>query len=44
MGTAYVHYTDKEDLLLAAHREVKADHGATAAGAASPADTPASDS
>ena len=40
VGTAYVHYTDKEDLLLAAYREVKADLGAAAAGAASPADTP----
>ena len=40
VGTAYVHYTDKEDLLLAAYREVKADLGAAAAAAASPADSP----
>lgn len=40
VGTAYVHYADKEDLLLAAYREVKADLGAAAAGAASPSDTP----
>lgn len=40
VGTAYVHYADKEDLLLAAYREVKADLGAAAAAAASPADTP----
>lgn len=40
VGTAYVHYADKEDLLLAAYREVKADLGAAAAQAASPADAP----
>lgn len=40
VGTAYVHYANKDDLLLAAYREVKADLGATAAGAASPADAP----
>jgi AcrR family transcriptional regulator len=40
VGTAYVHYADKEALLLAAYREVKADLGAVAAGAASPADAP----
>ncbi|NND84145.1 MAG: TetR family transcriptional regulator [Acidimicrobiia bacterium] len=40
VGTAYVHYADKEDLLLAAYREVKADLGVVAVEAASPADAP----
>lgn len=39
-GTAYVHYADKEALLLAAYREVKADVGAAALAAAAPEGTP----
>ncbi len=40
VGTAYVHYADKETLLLAAYREVKAELGSAAFEAAAPEGTP----
>lgn len=39
-GTAYVHYTSKDDLVLAAYREAKRDLGLAAARAVDPSDPP----